>query len=113
MSDIMAPVVDPGRNALLPQHLLKQPGLMKHLVLIRPLTGGAFYTGKQYTDVSNDYQLPSFTTFDAGARYRMKVSQNDLTLRMNVSNLANKDYWLNSHYLGDPRTVQFSAQLEF
>ena len=77
------------------------------------LTGGAFYTGKQYTDVSNDYQLPSFTTFDAGARYRMKVSQNDLTLRMNVSNLANKDYWLNSHYLGDPRTVQFSAQLEF
>ena len=77
------------------------------------LTGGAFYTGKQYTDEANDYQLPSFTTFDAGARYRMKVSQNDLTLRMNVSNLANKDYWLNSHYLGDPRTVQFSAQLEF
>lgn len=77
------------------------------------LTGGAFYTGKQYTDVANDYQLPSFTTFDAGARYRMKVSENDLTLRMNVSNLANKEYWLNSHYLGDPRTVQFSAQLEF
>ncbi|MBO6279163.1 MAG: TonB-dependent receptor, partial [Pseudomonas sp.] len=77
------------------------------------LTGGAFYTGRQYTDVSNDYELPSFTTFDAGARYRMKVSENDLTLRMNVSNLANKDYWLNSHYLGDPRTVQFSAQLEF
>ena len=77
------------------------------------ITGGAFYTGKQYTDEANDYQLPSFTTFDAGARYRMKVSQNDLTLRMNVSNLANKDYWLNSHYLGDPRTVQFSAQLEF
>ena len=77
------------------------------------LTGGAFYTGKQYTDEANDYQLPSFTTFDAGARYRMKVSENDLTLRMNVSNLANKDYWLNSHYLGDPRTVQFSAQLEF
>ena len=77
------------------------------------LTGGAFYTGKQYTDEANDYQLPSFTTFDAGARYRMKVSENDLTLRMNVSNLANKEYWLNSHYLGEPRTVQFSAQLEF
>ena len=77
------------------------------------VTGGAFYTGKQYTDEANDYHLPSFTTFDAGARYRMKVSENDLTLRMNVSNLANKEYWLNSHYLGDPRTVQFSAQLEF
>ncbi|MCI8208489.1 ligand-gated channel [Pseudomonas sp. S25] len=77
------------------------------------LTGGAFYTGKQYTDVNNDYQLPSFTTFDAGARYRMRLSENDLTLRMNVSNLTNKEYWLNSSYLGDPRTVAFSAQLEF
>ncbi|RML85003.1 TonB-dependent receptor, partial [Pseudomonas savastanoi] len=55
----------------------------------------------------------SFTTFDAGARYRMRVSENDLTLRVNVSNLTNKEYWLNSSYLGDPRTVAFSAQLEF
>lgn len=77
------------------------------------LTGGAFYTGKQYTDEANDYHLPAFTTFDAGARYRMKVSDNDLTLRLNVSNLTNKEYWLNSYYLGDPRAVQFSAQLEF
>jgi iron complex outermembrane receptor protein len=77
------------------------------------LTGGAFYTGKQYVDEGNDYQLPSFTTFDAGARYRMRLSENDLTLRMNVSNLTNKEYWLNSSYLGDPRTVAFSAQLEF
>lgn len=77
------------------------------------VTGGAFYTGKQYTDLANDYQLPSFTTFDAGARYRMRLSENNLTLRMNVSNLANKEYWLNSSYLGEPRTVAFSAQLEF
>ncbi|WP_323159009.1 TonB-dependent receptor [Pseudomonas viridiflava] len=77
------------------------------------VTGGAFYTGKQYTDQSNENDLPSFTTFDAGARYRMRVSENDLTLRVNVSNLANKEYWLNSSYLGDPRTVAFSAQLEF
>ncbi|MFJ7882438.1 TonB-dependent siderophore receptor [Pseudomonas sp. NPDC096917] len=77
------------------------------------LTGGAFYTGKQYTDEANDYHLPSFTTFDAGARYRVKVAENDLTLRLNVSNLTNKEYWLNSYYLGDPRAVQFSAQLEF
>ncbi|MGY4533664.1 iron complex outermembrane receptor protein [Pseudomonas sp. TE3786] len=78
------------------------------------LTGGAYYTGKQYTDESNNYSLPSFTTFDAGARYRTKVSEeNTLTVRANVSNLANKEYWLNSYYLGDPRTLTFSAQLEF
>lgn len=77
------------------------------------LTGGAYYTGKQYADGANNYSLPSFTTFDAGARYRMPVADNTLTLRANVSNLANKEYWLNSYYLGDPRTLTFSAQLEF
>ena len=77
------------------------------------LTGGAYYTGKQYADGANNYSLPSFTTFDAGARYRMPVSDNTLTLRANVSNLANKEYWLNSFYLGDPRTLTFSAELEF
>ena len=77
------------------------------------VTGGAFYTGKQYVDEANDYRLPSFTTFDAGARYRIKLPDNTLTLRTNVSNLANKEYWLTSSYLGDPRTLTFSAELEF
>ena len=77
------------------------------------LTGGAYYPGKQYSDEANQHSLPSFTTFDAGARYRIPVADNDITLRANVSNLANKSYWLNSSYLGDPRTLTFSAQLEF
>lgn len=77
------------------------------------LTGGAYYTGKQYADEANHVSLPSFTTFDAGARYKTHVADNDVTFRVNVANLANKEYWLNSFYLGDPRTVQFSAQLEF
>ena len=77
------------------------------------LTGGAYYTGKQYTDEANHTSLPSFTTFDAGARYKTHVGENDVTFRVNVANLANKEYWLNSFYLGDPRTVQFSAQMEF
>jgi iron complex outermembrane receptor protein len=77
------------------------------------VNGGAYYTGKQYSDDANQYSLPSFTTFDVGARYSMPVADNTLTLRANVSNLANKEYWLNSYYLGDPRTLTFSAQLEF
>lgn len=77
------------------------------------LTGGAYYTGKQYSDEANAHSLPSFTTFDAGARYRLPVADNTVTLRANVSNLADKSYWLNSSYLGDPRTLTFSAQLEF
>lgn len=78
------------------------------------LTGGAYYTGKQYSDEANQHSLPSFTTFDAGARYRSQINADQaVTLRANVSNLANKSYWLNSSYLGDPRTLTFSAQLEF
>ena len=84
-----------------------------HAVPGLALSSGAYYTGKQYTDEANQHSLPSFTTFDAGARYRLPVADNDLTLRANVSNLANKSYWLNSSYLGDPRTLTFSAQLEF
>jgi iron complex outermembrane receptor protein len=78
------------------------------------LTGGTYYTGKQYSDEANQHSLPSFTTLDAGARYRTQLSSdNTLTLRTNISNLANKEYWLSSYYLGAPRTLTFSAQLEF
>ncbi|SNS89029.1 TonB-dependent receptor [Pseudomonas segetis] len=78
------------------------------------LTGGAYYTGKIYTDEANNHSLPSVTTFDAGMRYRTAVSNDsNLTLRANVSNLADKEYWLSSYYLGAPRTLTFSAQLEF
>ncbi|WP_263143776.1 TonB-dependent receptor [Pseudomonas sp. RIT-PI-AD] len=77
------------------------------------LTGGAYYTGKQYVDEANHTSLPSFTVFDAGARYRTRVAENQVTLRVNVNNLSNKEYWLNSSYLGEPRSVAFSAQLEF
>ena len=63
--------------------------------------------------VSPDPAQETIRTFDAGARYRLPVADNDVTLRANVSNLANKAYWLNSSYLGDPRTLTFSAQLEF
>jgi iron complex outermembrane receptor protein len=77
------------------------------------VTGGAYYTGSQYSDAANNHSLPSFTTFDLGARYRMPLGDNSLTLRANVSNLADREYWLNSYYLGDPRTLTFSGQLEF
>lgn len=77
------------------------------------LTGGAYYTGKQYADEANRTSLPSFTTFDAGARYKLRMDDSAVTFRVNVANLTNKEYWLNSFYLGDPRTLQFSAQLEF
>ncbi len=77
------------------------------------LTGGIYYTGRQWADAANTDRLPSVTTADVGLRYATKVSGKPLTLRLNVSNVANKSYWLNAYYVGAPRTVAFSAQMQF
>lgn len=77
------------------------------------LTGGIYYTGKQWADAANTDRLPAVTTADIGIRYATKAAGKPLTLRLNVANLANKSYWLNSYYMGAPRSVAFSAQFQF
>lgn len=74
-------------------------------------------TGGQYANPSNTLSLPTWNRFDAGARYAFKVAEKDVTLRVNVENIANKDYWAsaNGGYLtqGDPRLVKFSGTIDF
>lgn len=77
------------------------------------LTGGVYFVGQQYATASNNSRLPSYTTFDLGLRYATKVTGRPVTLRLNVNNVANRDYWLNSYYLGSPRSVALSAQMQF
>lgn len=87
------------------EYALPVPGLS--------LTGGVYYTGKQWADDVNTDRLPAVTTADLGVRYATQISGKPLTLRLNVSNLADKSYWLNSYYVGAPRSVAFSAQVRF
>lgn len=81
------------------------------------LNARAMRTGGQYADQANNLSLPTWNRFDAGARYRLKVAEKDLTLRMNVENITDKNYWAsaNGGYLtqGDPRLVKFSGTLDF
>lgn len=77
------------------------------------LTGGIYHVGKQWATATNTSRLPSFTTVDLGLRYAIKVSGKPVSLRLTVNNVANRDYWLNSYYLGNPRSVAFSAQMAF
>ncbi len=77
------------------------------------LTGGVYYVGKQWATDTNTSRLPSYTTFDLGLRYATKVTGRPLTLRLNVNNVADRNYWLNSYYLGSPRSVALSAQMQF
>ncbi|UFH50433.1 TonB-dependent receptor [Pseudomonas sp. KNUC1026] len=81
------------------------------------LNARAMRTGTQYADQANNLKLPAWNRYDAGARYRFKVSQKDVTLRVNVENLTNKNYWAsaNGGYLtqGEPRLVKFSGTVDF
>jgi len=76
-------------------------------------TAGVFYTGQQWGDTLNADRLPSYTTLDLGARYETMVMQHPLTLRVNATNVTNQWYWQNTYYLGAPRTVAFSATVQF
>lgn len=77
------------------------------------LSSGVYYTGKQAVDPANLDFVPDFATVDVGARYQTKIAQLPLTLRLNVSNIGNKSYWLTPNALGAARTVALSAQVQF
>ncbi|MDH2433793.1 TonB-dependent siderophore receptor [Pokkaliibacter sp. MBI-7] len=76
-------------------------------------TAGVYYTGTQYVDTANSNKLPSYTIGDIGARYELTQFKTPVTLRVNVKNVTDKDYWLSPYYLGSPRTVAFSAETKF
>lgn len=96
-------------NASVDWDLPGVPGLSLNARMLR--------TGGQYVDAANNVSLPTWNRFDAGARYKLKVAEKDLTLRVNVENLTDKNYWAsaNGGYLtqGDPRLVKFSGTLDF
>ncbi|MCG8295565.1 MULTISPECIES: TonB-dependent receptor [Pseudomonas] len=85
------------------------PGLALNARMLR--------TGGQFVDAANNLSLPTWNRFDAGARYKLKVAEKDLTLRVNVENLTDKNYWAsaNGGYMtqGDPRLVKFSGTIDF
>lgn len=77
------------------------------------LTGGVYHVGRQWATATNTARLPSFTTIDVGLRYATRVSGKPVSFRLNANNVADRDYWLNSYYLGSPRSVAFSAEMSF
>ncbi len=81
------------------------------------LNGRAVYTGPVYLNTTNTQQLPSWTRYDAGARYETQFGNTPVTLRANVENLLNKGYWLGTTngfaMLSAPRTFMLSATVDF
>ncbi|MGC4060218.1 MAG: TonB-dependent receptor [Aquabacterium sp.] len=86
------------------------------------INGLVVNTSKQYADAANQLEVPSWTRVDAGVRYLVGLSgDNVLTLRARVENLFNKSYWASvggypgSGYLvlAQPRTLSVSATIDF
>ncbi|WP_167145081.1 TonB-dependent receptor [Pseudomonas sp. OTU750018] len=89
------------------------PSVMQGLTL----TGHVAHNGSSYVDANNSRSIPSWTRLDAGARYTTQVSNLPTTLRLNVENLTNKNYWGSVDrgflYVGQPRTLSLSATVNF
>ncbi len=82
------------------------------------VTGGVIHTGKEYVNQANTQSVPSWTTFDLGARYATRIQGKEVTLRANVVNLFNRGYWSGVASYGTisqgvPRTLMLSASMDF
>ncbi|MGD9553047.1 MAG: TonB-dependent siderophore receptor [Arcobacteraceae bacterium] len=74
---------------------------------------GINYTGSFYGDTMNTDKMPSYTLVNLGTRYTTKKTVYPLTIRLNVNNAFDKEYWVNSYYLGDRRTFHASVEMKF
>ncbi|MCB2073783.1 MAG: TonB-dependent receptor [Novosphingobium sp.] len=84
------------------------------------LTGRVLHTDKQYFDAANTLSIPSWTRFDLGARYVFAAGDTPVTLRFNVDNVADKNYWASAFgsfggqlVMGLPRTFKASITADF
>ncbi|MDH7637719.1 TonB-dependent receptor [Sphingomonas oryzagri] len=81
------------------------------------VTGRVIHTSSQFVDIDNNLSIPSWTTYELGARYIIVTDSHPITLRATVDNITNKSYWQSSFggYLlpGIPRTARLSATVEF
>jgi iron complex outermembrane receptor protein len=71
-----------------------------------------------FIDTSNTRarSTPSWTRFDIGARYATRINGHDTTIRLNIDNLANRDYWSSASrgvlVVGAPRSVRLSVSTD-
>ena len=82
------------------------------------LTGAVNFTGQEYVNQANTQSVPSWTTFDLGARYTALVYGKSTTFRAGVLNAFDRKYWSGVASYGTispgaPRTLFASATIDF
>jgi iron complex outermembrane receptor protein len=75
---------------------------------------------KQWLNNNHTLQLPGWGVFDLGVRYATKLFGRPATLRVNVANVAGRDYYSGVFRegtpiatLGAPRTFSASLTMDF
>lgn len=79
---------------------------------------GAIHVGDRYGNAENTYKKDSYTRFDAGVSHRVRqFKQADLTLRLKVENLFDKDYLAggddDTTVIGEGRNFLASVEMRF
>jgi iron complex outermembrane receptor protein len=77
------------------------------------VTAGAYHTGRQAIDATNNAFTPAYTTFDVGGSYDLRMPRYELIFRLNGQNITDKRYWAStgSSVLAEglPGLVKFSV----
>ncbi|WP_271271256.1 TonB-dependent receptor [Aliamphritea hakodatensis] len=74
------------------------------------------FVGQPDSAANEDLGIPSYTVFDAFASYK---PSRDMTFRLNVGNVFDKDYYLAGYrsgsfvYIGDKRNIQLTMDYQF
>lgn len=84
------------------------------------LTGRVQTSASQWLSNNHALKLPGWSVFDLGARYATKLAGRNAVLRLNVDNVADRNYYSGIFRegaaigtLGAPRTVSASVTMDF
>ncbi|MFH1343331.1 MAG: TonB-dependent siderophore receptor [Pseudomonadota bacterium] len=80
------------------------------------LNGRVIYTSGSYLTSANTLRFDDWTRVDIGARYVTALNGRPVTIRVNIENLFDKNYWLTTGTyvtVGSPRTYVLSAAFDF
>ena len=83
------------------------------------LMARAEHMSSRFIRNDNSLKVPSYQLYGIGARYKRMIGDKEFTLRMNINNLLDEDYWIpyagagNFLYLGAPRNINLSFMVDF
>ena len=83
------------------------------------LTARAEHVSNRFVRTDNSLKIPAYQLYGLGARYQRTLGDKAFTLRLNINNLLDEDYWNtltgfgNLLYPGAPRSINLSFMVDF